>query len=569
MILGIDLGTSNSLVGVWQDGRAVIIPNALGDNLTPSVVGLADDGSMLIGKSARERLITHPHLTAATFKRYMGTQREVKLGNKSYRAEELSSFVLRALKADAEAFLGQPVTEAIITVPAYFNDTQRKATRAAGELAGLRVARLLNEPTAAALAYGLHEQHDDKKFLVFDLGGGTFDVSVLDMFDGVIEVSASTGDNFLGGEDFVDRIIHGFIRDVGKAAGLGESHWPPKLEQALRWEGERVKRLLTQQESARMQIQWEDKTLLWQITQDDFAKLCEPLLARLRTPLERALRDARIRASELGNIVLAGGTTRMPMIRRLVATLFGRLPASTLNPDEVVAYGAATQAGLKMRDGALEEVVLIDVCPYSLGVEVAERTSASTMAYGLFQPIIERNSVIPTSRENNFCTLSDFQKAIELNVYQGEARHVKDNVFLGKLTMKVPGKRAGEASVDVRFTYDVNGLLEIEAHVPLTKETKKLIIEENPGTLSADEIQQRLQKLQALKIHPRDQEANRALLARIDRLYEQSLGEERVFLNQRAVAFQHLLDKQNLSDIAGARKDLEKILDQIEHERYL
>ncbi len=569
MIVGIDLGTSNSLIGIWHDGKAVLIPNSHGEMLTPSVVGFADDGSLLVGKTAKERLISHPRETTATFKRYMGSNRSVKVGKNDYRPEELSAMVLRALKADAEAYLGHAVTEAVITVPAYFNDSQRKATRVAGELAGLRVDRLLNEPTAAALAYGLSSGNVESKFLVFDLGGGTFDVSVLELFEGVIEVCASTGDNFLGGEDFLDILVKEFIERAGKVNGMPERDRPPQLEQRLRAEAERVKRVLTSADQATMRVDWEGKQITWMLTANEFARLCEPLLMRLRTPLERALRDARIRANELDNIVLAGGATRMPMVRRMVATLFGRLPASSLNPDEVVAMGAATQAGLKMRDSALNEVVLTDVCPYTLGVEVAERVSENRIVSGLFQPIIERNTVIPASRVDRFSTMSDFQKQIELMVYQGESRTVKDNVLLGKVSVKVPPKRAGEVGVDVRFTYDVNGLLEVDVTVPLTGESKKLVIEENPGTLSAEEIAKRFASLANLKIHPREQDRNRATSARAARMFEEALGELRSMVGTRITMFEAVIEKQNPSDIEGARKELESFLDQVENDRYL
>lgn len=569
MIIGIDLGTSNSLVGVWKDGVAVMVPNVHGETLTPSVVGYHDDGTLLVGKSARERLITHPHLTAATFKRYMGSTRTLRLGDKDFRPEEVSAMVLRSLKADAEAFLGESVTEAVITVPAYFNNGQRQATRTAGELAGLKVDRLLNEPTAAALAYGLHGKEVESKFLVFDLGGGTFDVSVLELFEGVIEVCASTGDNFLGGEDFVGQLVNEFMLRAGKAAGLPERDRPAKIEQALRWEAERVKRALTNAESAIMKIEWQDKTVEWHVTAEAFAKISEPLLTRLRTPLERALRDARIRASELDNVVLAGGATRMPMVRRLVATLFGRLPASTMNPDEVVAIGAATQAGLKMRDSALNEVVLTDVCPYTLGIEVSQTMPDGRLANGIFAPMIERNTVIPASRSNIFGTVSDFQKNIELMVYQGESRSVSDNVFLGKLNVRVPPKRKGEVQVEVRFTYDVNGLIEVESHVPLLKERRTLVIEESPGSMSKEEIARRLADLSALKIHPRDQERNQATLTRAARLFEQALGDTRAYISQRIYDFDAVLQKQNPSDIEATRADLEKLLDQIENDRFL
>ncbi|HEX4911645.1 MAG TPA: molecular chaperone HscC, partial [Permianibacter sp.] len=442
MIIGIDLGTTNSLVGAWRDDAPTLFSNVHGDVLTPSIVGVDDDGQILVGRAAAERLLTHPTLTVAAFKRYMGTQHTVRLGKREFRPEELSALVLKSLKADAEAALGETVREAVITVPAYFSDAQRKATRIAGELAGLKVDRLLNEPTAAAMAYGLHQRDRESKFLVFDLGGGTFDVSILEMFDGVMEVRASAGDNFLGGEDFVSVLAQDFIKSQlgDRAAALTAQ---PAFVQQVRKQAELTKRSLSMQPQASMTLRWQDQEWQKQYSEDDFLKLATPLLDRLQAPLERALRDARIRAAELDEIVLAGGATRKPIVRKLVSRLFQRFPQIGLNPDEVVARGAAVQAGLKMRAATLEEVVLVDVAPYTLGVETSKRLPSGQLDTGHYSPIIERNTAIPASRVETFTTVSDQQKAVKFEVYQGESRLVKDNVYLGHLEVPVPPSKAG------------------------------------------------------------------------------------------------------------------------------
>ena len=569
MIIGIDLGTTNSLVAVWRDGQSVMIPNALGHMLTPSVVGLDDRGDVLVGLAARERLITHPERTTAVFKRYMGSDRETRLGDRLFRPEELSALVLRALKEDAERFLGEPVTEAVITVPAYFSDAQRKATKIAGQLAGLTVERLVNEPTAAALAYGLRQKEAEARFLVFDLGGGTFDISILELFDGVMEVRASAGDNFLGGEDFTELLIDGFVEAVGHAKGITDKAADAQLYQALRKQAELAKRQLSSGNGAVMEVLHGEETLRWAISDAEFQLLSEPLLKRLREPIEKALRDARLKAIDLDQIVLAGGATRKPVVRKLVAKLFGRLPAMHINPDEVVAMGAAVMAGLKARDAALNEVVMTDVCPYSLGIEVSEQVAPDTFQPGFFLPIIERNSVVPVSREQTVHTIADGQPALRVNIYQGESRLVKDNVFLGELTFAVPPKPAGEVSVAVRFTYDVNGLLEAETTVGATGHKHRLVIEENPGVLTPAEIEVRLAELARLKIHPRDQLPNAALLARADRLYQQSLGEVRQWISQETALFQGVLERQGEEDIAAARETLKHFLDEIEGENWL
>ncbi|QYF95842.1 molecular chaperone HscC [Massilia sp. PAMC28688] len=564
MIIGIDLGTTNSLVAVWRDGKASIIPNALGQHLTPSCVGMDDDGTVLVGEAARARLQTHPHLTTALFKRYMGSERKTQLGKQTFRPEELSSMVLRSLKEDAEAFLGHKVEEAIITVPAYFSDAQRKATRVAGQLAGLKVERLLNEPTAAALAYGIQDTQRETKFLVFDLGGGTFDVSILELFEGVMEVRASAGDNFLGGEDFVTAMVDAFMTHSGLAKALGGKELSGSGKQRLRDEAERVKRALSESPAATMAFAWEGAEYSWECSEDALARLCEPLMQRLRTPVERALRDATIKASELDSVVLAGGATRMPLVRKLASRMFGRFPMIHLDPDEAIALGAAVQAGLKMRDAALDEVVMTDVAPYSLGIGIARQVGPNQFEGGHFLPIIERNSTVPVSRVENVATIADFQRELSVKVYQGESRLISDNIYLGTLTFPIQSKKAGEVTADVRFTYDVSGVLEAEVTVLPTQEKHKLVITENAGVMTPQEVEKRLTELAALKIHPRDRMENRTLVAQADRLYEQLLGHEREVLAQYVAAFQSTLDKQEPVAERRARESLVQMMRQLE-----
>lgn len=562
MIVGIDLGTTHSLVAAWADGAARLIPNALGSVLTPSCVGIDDDGRVLVGEAARDRLQTHPQLTASLFKRYMGSSRTVRLGDRDYRAEELSALLLRSLKADAEACLGVPVTEAVVTVPAYFSDAQRRATRIAGELAGLKVERLLNEPTAAALAYGLHDAGSEAQFLVFDLGGGTFDVSILEMFEGVMEVRASAGDNMLGGEDFAQLIAEqAFVEGIPDGARND-----PRFMQRLSASSEAAKRELSASGAARFAVEWQGSAVTVAIDNDRFEKLAQPLLNRLWRPIERALRDARIRAADLDNVVLAGGATRMPMIRALVTRMFGRFPATGIHPDEVVALGAAVQAGLKMKDKALDDRVMTDVCPYTLGTEVVRQLDKGPHTPGFYAPVIERNSVVPVSRVQRFVPASPQQKQIRIAVYQGESRLVRDNVALGELVVPVePG--AGHASgVDVRFTYDVNGLLEVEVTVVATGAKRQLVIESAEAHMEPAEIARRLEALSALKVHPRDTLENRALLARAERLFEQLLGERRNHLGESIHRFEQVLSTQETRTISREAAAFRELLQTIEHD---
>ncbi|KPX16865.1 Chaperone protein HscC [Pseudomonas syringae pv. delphinii] len=560
MIVGIDLGTTNSLVAVWRDGSSELVTNALGETLTPSVVGLDDDGQILVGKAARERLQTHPEKTTALFKRYMGSAQEIRLGSGTYRPEELSSLVLKSLKADVERAFGEPVTEAVISVPAYFSDAQRKATRIAGELAGLKVEKLINEPTAAALAYGLHQKEGETSFLVFDLGGGTFDISILELFDGVMEVRASAGDNFLGGEDFDRLLVEHFL-----ALHRDEQDFPAKelVTPSLRREAERVRKALGQDDRVDFVLRHAEHEWRKTITQEQMSDLFAPLLARLRSPIERALRDAKIRVADLNEILLVGGTTRMPLIRKLAAGMFGRFPAMTLNPDEVVAQGAAIQAALKQRDAALEEVVLTDVCPYTLGIETTQYVFNGYQP-GHYLPIIERNSVVPVSRVRTVNTISDNQDHVLLKIFQGESRLVKDNIALGELNIPVPKAKAGEVELDVRFTYDNNGLLEADVLIQMTGEKHKLVIENNPGVMTPTEIRERLKVLEALKVHPREQQVNTHLTARLERLYQEYLGEARETIGIWAAQFQRVLETQDDRQINELRKQLEQEADRFE-----
>ena len=566
MIIGIDLGTTNSLAAIWREGRAELVPNALGEVLTPSCVSLDADGSVLVGRAARERLQTHPDRSAALFKRYMGSQKTLRLSRREFRPEELSALILKSLKADAEALLGEPVTEAVITVPAYFSDAQRKATKAAGQLAGLKVERLLNEPTAAALAYGMHQRGAETRFLVFDLGGGTFDVSILELFEGVMEVRASAGDNFLGGEDFVQALVEQFMQRLNLPDRLRKDS---VFMQRLAAEAEAAKRTLSVQAKATMQVHQGNDEHSLEIDEAVLEQACAPLLKRLRAPVERALRDANLRSSQLDSIVLAGGATRMPLVRKLVTTMFGRFPSVDLNPDEVVALGAAVQAGLKAKDAALDEIVMTDVAPYSLGVAVSVRLDEQAVSSGHFDPLIERNSPVPISRVKTYVPMQDRQSQLELQVYQGEARMVRDNIHLGSLSIALPRLPANECAVDVRFTYDVNGLLQVEATVQKTQHTESLLIEGNPGLLTEAQIAEKLQALAELKIHPRDRMDNRTLLARAERLYEQCRGEQREWLGAQIMRFERLLATQDDRSIAPGRREFESLLDQLERHSML
>jgi molecular chaperone HscC len=568
MIVGIDLGTTNSAVAIWRDGEAVLVPNALGDLLTPSAVSLDDSGSVLVGLAARERQSTHPKSSATSFKRLVGTQQKVRLGRVEYSAEELSALVLRSLKADAEAFTGKTVTGAVITVPAYFNDRQRKATRRAGELAGLKVERLLNEPTAAALGFGIQTREEREPFLVFDLGGGTFDVSIVEVFDGIVEVRASAGDNRLGGDDFNDVLVD-LVRPALGAEGILERVDPLAAQSQLRAAAERTRRALSEKNQAAFSIVLDNRSFETEITAARFEEAAAPLLARLRDPVLRSLRDSNIRVDSLSEVVLVGGATRMPIVRRTITKMFGRFPNTTVHPDHAVALGAAAQAGLLARDAALDEVRLTDVCPFTLGIEHSQQDARGHFHHGLFSPIIERNTPIPASRVGSYHTLQDNQRELHVHVYQGEAREVAGNVRLGELRIPVPPRPAGEVYIECRFSYDSSGLLEVDVSVPATGQKRNLVIMDESDTMSAAEIERRRQALANLKFHPREAAENMAVLARATRCYEGFIGDRREQVGQWITAFEAALISQDPRWIKEARSGIVAQLDMLEGERFL
>lgn len=562
-IIGIDLGTTNSACAVWQDGEVVLIPNELGDFLTPSVVHIEQSETVVVGETARQRTVTHPDSTTAVFKRYMGTDRKIKLNKKNYTAVELSAFVLQALKKDAEAFLGEEVEEAVISVPAYFSDAQRKATVLAGELAGLKVERLINEPTAAAMSYGLHDKPEHTQFMVVDLGGGTFDVSIMEYFEGVLEVHASSGDNFLGGEDFLEILVNKFL----SMQNLSKKHLKTDDLQKVYMQMEKVKREFNSVDVVDVEpfIKKQQETV--SMRREDFVALAKPLLQRIQQPVETALRDANLVPGDLDEVILVGGATRMQFFRSMIAKMFRRMPSANLDPDLVVAMGAAIQAGLKAKDQALDDVVLTDVCPYSLGTNIVNENDTTGNQGDLFSAIIERNTVIPASRSTRYVTASDNQKVVELKLYQGESRLTKNNIKLGQITVKVPKAKRGEEQVEVRFSYDMNGILEVDVEVVSTGEKYYQMIQNAPGTLTEKEIQASKEKLANLKFHPREDALNRELVARAERLFESRIGDEREQIRQALSWFEGEIESQNPSKIDNAIQEFSRFLEELEGDR--
>ncbi len=559
MIIGIDLGTTNSLCACFRDGKPEIIPNRLGAHLTPSVVSVDEDGTVYVGATAKERGILHPFETASVFKRSMGTDKEYQLGSRHFTPEELSGLVLRSLKEDAEVYLGQPVEEAIISVPAYFNDHQRKATKRAGELAGLKVSRIINEPTAAAIAYGLGSSVEDVRYLVFDLGGGTFDVSILELFGDIMEVHAIARDNFIGGEDFTQLLMNLFLHK----ADIDPTELDVRTMNEVRKVAEAAKCGFAGSNVVAMCCTVNGQEYGSLITLAEYEKACAPLLEKLRKPIERSLRDADVTLDEIDKIVMVGGATRLPVVQRFVQKVFRRVPGSLVDPDEAVALGAAIQCGMKARDKDIKEVVLTDVCPYTLGTEVMKYNGMFDED-GHYLPIIERNTVIPVSRTQTVYTAHDNQTKVVVKVLQGESRMAYNNLLLGEIEVPVPAGPKGSEKVDITYTYDVNALLEAEVYVHSTGLRKAVIIQNEQNRMSDEEAAERMARLQYLKQNPREDEANKLQLLRGERMYEEYTGYQREQVAEAMMKFDRVLAGQDRREIERARKELEQALNRIE-----
>jgi molecular chaperone DnaK len=480
-IVGIDLGTTNSVISFMDGGEAKVITSAEGERTVPSVVGFTKNGERLVGRVAKRQAVTNPERTISSIKRKMGTDYKVTIDGKSYTPQEISAMILQKMKTDAEAYLGEKITQAVITVPAYFTDAQRQATKDAGKIAGLDVLRIINEPTAAALAYGL-DKEDNQTIMVFDLGGGTFDVSILEIGDGVFEVKATSGNNRLGGDDFDDKIVNWLLDDFKREQGVDLSNDKMAMHR-IREAAEKAKIELSSAMTTDINIPYITATangplhLEKTLTRAKFNELTADLVAKTMEPLKNALRDSGLKASEIDKVILVGGSTRIPAVQDEVRNFMGKEPFKGINPDEVVSLGAAIQGGVL--SGEVNDVVLLDVTPLSLGIETLG---------GVFTRIIDRNTTIPTSKSQVFTTAADNQPSVDIHVLQGERKMASDNVTLGRFQLSGinPAPR-GVPQIEVKFDIDQNGIVNVTAKDMATGKEQKITITSNSG-LSEDDI---------------------------------------------------------------------------------
>ena len=546
-IIGIDLGTTNSCVAVMEGGKPVVIPNSEGVRTTPSIVAFTKNGERLVGEPAKRQAVTNADRTISSIKRHMGTDYKVAIDGKNYTPQEISAMILQKLKADAEAYLGEKVTEAVITVPAYFNDAQRQATKDAGKIAGLDVKRIINEPTAAALAYGV-DNEKEQKIMVYDLGGGTFDVSIIEIGDGVIEVLSTNGDTRLGGDDFDNRITQWMVDEFKKTEGVDLSGDKMAM-QRLKEAAEKAKKELSSSTTTNINLPFITATaegpkhLDMNLTRAKFDELTLDLIERTAVPVQNALRDAGITASELGKVLLVGGSTRMLAAQEKVKQLTGKEPSKTLNPDECVAIGASIQGGKLAGDAGAGDILLLDVTPLSLSIE--------TMG-GVATRLIERNTTIPTKKSQIFSTAADNQTAVDIHVVQGERQFARDNKTLGQFRLDgIPPARRGVPQIEVTFDIDANGIVNVSAKDLGTGKEQHITITSG-SNMSDDDIDKAVKE--AAEFEAQDKKRKEGIDARND-------ADSMVFQTEKAL--QEVGDKIDANDKAAVEADLNALKEAI------
>ena len=569
-MIGIDLGTTNSLATYIDDnGKIEFVKNEYGNILIPSVVGIDENDDIIVGELAKERRMMNAGETASNFKRRMGTDAKIKVKNRTFDAQMLSSFVLKHLKENAEKQLNEKINRAIISVPAYFNDKQRRDTKMAAELAGLTVERLINEPTAAALSLGSHILDQNLKFIVLDLGGGTFDVTLLETFENIMEVLSISGDTMLGGEDFTTKICEIFLKNI-KLSIVDLSR---DERTKLYTKADRAKKLISLK-NVEIEMEIKGKKYKSEITQENFRETVKPLLVKMKVAIDKALQDGNTDAREIEKVILVGGAVKLGIIEEFVEKYFhkmrgekiyfnnddfienNKLVSIAADPDTVVAYGVGIAVGMKERNKVFKERILTDVCPFTLGTEIVGRR---------FAPIIPRNTTVPTSRSEYFYTIEDYQSQVTVGIYQGESLNIDDNLFLGEFLLDVPQNLAGKEAINVRFTYDINGILEVEAKVVSTGLKKsKLIVN---GDLSEEEKNEKIKMLEEIKIQSENKNKDKLLLERANRIYAEIVNTEiRNHISGYLKNYQMVVATGDRIRIQKAKESFSQFLDKIDPE---
>jgi molecular chaperone DnaK len=540
-VIGIDLGTTNSVVAYMEGGQPVVIPNSEGSRLTPSVVAFTKDGERLVGQLAKRQAITNPERTVLSIKRHMGTDYKVNIDGRAYTPQEISAMILQKLKQDAESYLGEKITQAVITVPAYFTDSQRQATKDAGKIAGLEVLRIINEPTASALAYGL-DKGEDHTILVFDLGGGTFDVSILELGDGVFEVKATSGNNRLGGDDFDQRIIDYVANEFQREHGIDLRKDRMAL-QRLKEAAEKAKIELSSMVTTNINLPFitadasGPKHLDMTLTRAKFEELTQDLVEATMGPTQRALSDAGLKPQDIDKVILVGGSTRIPAVQEAIKKFIGKEPHKGVNPDEVVAMGAAIQAGVLA--GEVHDVVLLDVTPLSLGIETLG---------GVFTKLIERNTTIPTSKSQIFTTAADGQTAVDIHVLQGERPMAADNVTLGRFQLTgIPPAPRGVPRIEVTFDIDVNGIVHVSAKDLGTGKEQKITITSSTG-LKEEEIQRMVKDAEKYAEEDRKKK---------EKIEAKNHADSLIYQSEKMLG--DLKDKISQEDVDKVKKEIENV----------
>ena len=553
-VIGIDLGTTNSLASVYTESGVKVIPNSLGNKLTPSVVGLDDEGKLIVGEVAKERLITHPERTAAEFKRTMGTDKTYKLGEESFSSQQLSSILLRKIVADAKAHLNEEIDEVVISVPAYFDDKMRTATKQAAEMAGIKCERLINEPSAAALAYLYKHGWKDGTYMVVDFGGGTLDVSIIDSFDSVMEIIAVAGNNHLGGKDINEAIYNHFCL----VNNLLDSNLTPEERAIIYRMSETTKIALSTNPLAVMSVCLNDQEYSLTLDNNSLIKIAHESFEKLFEPIKKALKDSRLKPNELEAIVLVGGSCKMPTVASYIEKITGVKPCSDLDPDTAISLGAGVYSGIKTKNQQLKDVVMTDICPFSLGVDCRDMNDDLVMSF-----IIDRNSMLPCSQIKSYYAIHQNQTEVEFRIYQGESIIPENNIYLGSMSITCPPTNTNEFIATCRMTYDINGILVIDVTNKEGVTFSKTLVGNNVK-LSEKEIATIKAKLDKLRFSDEVDEESQLLVSRAERVIEETLSYERDFLMNALTIFKLTMNKGNSVEKRKAKEDFKKLLDSLE-----